>query len=225
MRRIGPIKYKKGIVTKRIEILTGAVVAAAILTPAASASGKVVVIGPRAAGDAAPWRGASGDAIRFQCLWFQRDINCAGNVNAVEFEKSSSASGRFLSVRVWLCHTNKAALEATFNNNYTGYTPVDVLNMRSIGLSGTGWFDLRINSNRFDYDNKRNLLMEIRWNGDDGYDVACWRSSQPYSRCYAYDDNASQGTVYNNGQRIRLTIGTMIGLEATSLGRVKTLFK
>lgn len=210
---------------KKIKILTAAFVGAAILAPAASASGKVIVVGPRAAADVAPWRGASGDAIRFHCLWFQRDVDYAGNVNAVEFEKSSSDSGRFNSVRVWLCHTNKAALEATFNNNYTGYTPVEVLNMRSISLSGTGWFDLRINSNRFNYDNKRNLLMEIRWNGDDGHNVACWRSSQPYSRCYAYDHNASQGTVHNNGQRIRLTIGTMIGLAPTSLGRVKTLFR
>ncbi len=206
-------------------IATAALAAASALAPAAHASGKVVVVGPRAAANVAPWRGASGDAIRFQCLWFQRDINCAGNVNAVEFEKSSSDSGRFLSVRVWLCHTNKAALEATFNNNYAGNTPVEVLNMRSINLSGTGWFDLRISANRFNYNNRDNLLMEIRWNGDDGHNVSCWRSAQPYSRCYAYDDNASQGTVYNNGQRIRLTIGTMIGLEATSLGRVKTLFR
>jgi hypothetical protein len=210
---------------KKIKIVTAALVAASALAGAAYASGKVVVIGARAAGNVAPWRGASGNAMRFQCLWFQRDINYAGNVNAVEFEKSSSDSGRFNSVRVWLCHTNKAALEATFNNNYTGYTPVDVLNMRSINLSGTGWFDLRITSNRFNYDNKRNLLMEIRWNGDDGHNVACWRSSQPYSRCYAYDHNAATGTVYNNGQRIRLTIGAMIGLEPTSMGRVRALFR
>ena len=210
---------------KKIKILAAAVVAAAILAPAASASGKVVVVGPRTAADVVPWRGGSGNALRFQCLWFQRDINYAGYVNAVEFEKTNSASGRFLGVLVLLCHTKKAALEAAFNNNYTGYTPLEVAHMRSIGLSGTGWFNLPVSPYRFKYDNRDNLLMEIRWNGDDGHDVPCWRSSQPYSRCYAYDHTATTGTVYNNGQRIRLTIGAMIGLAPTSLGRVKTLFR
>ncbi|NIT37089.1 MAG: hypothetical protein GTN49_11430 [candidate division Zixibacteria bacterium] len=210
---------------KKVMTLTTTVVAAAALAGTAYASGKVVVVGARAAANVAPWRGASGNAMRFQCLWFQRDINYAGYVNAVEFEKSNSASGRFLGVLVLLCHTKKVALEATFNNNYTGYTPVEVLHMRSFGLNGTGWYDLRINPDTFKYNNSDNLLMEIRWSGDEGHDVPCWRSSQPYSRCYAYDYNASQGTVYNNGQRVRLTIGTMAGLEPTSLGRVRALFR
>jgi hypothetical protein len=206
-------------------MVTAALVAASALAPAAHASGKVVVVGARAARNVVPWRGASGNSMRFQCLWFQRDVNYAGNVNGVEFDKVDAAGGRFNSVRVWLCHTRKVALESTFANNYTGFTPVQVLNMRSTTVSGTGWFDLGINVNQFNYNNRNNLLMEIRWDGDDGHDVRCWRSSQQYSRCYAYNHNASQGTVYNNGQRIRLTIATMIGLEPTSLGRVKTLFR
>jgi hypothetical protein len=206
-------------------MVTAALVAASALAPAAHASGKVVAVGARAARHVVPWRGASGNSMRFQCLWFQRDIDYAGNVNRVEFDKVDAAGGRFNSVRVWLCHTRKTALESTFANNYTGFTPVQVLNMRSTTVSGTGWFDLRINANQFNYNNRNNLLMEIRWDGDDGNDVRCWRSSQQYSRCYAFNHNASQGTVYNNGQRIRLTIATMIGLEPTSLGRVKTLFR
>jgi hypothetical protein len=210
---------------KKIEILTAAVVVAAILAPPVSATGKIVVVGARVGPDVVPWAGASADSMRFQCLWFQSDINYAGYVNAVRLEKTNAANGKFNSVRVWLCHSRKTALEPNFANNYTGDTPVQVLNMRSVTVSGTGWFDLRINANQFNYNNRNNLLMEIRWNGDDGYDVPCWRSRQQYSRCYAYDHNATTGTVYNNGQRIRLTIGTMAGLEPTSLGRVKTLFR
>jgi hypothetical protein len=210
---------------KKVIMVTAALVAASALAPAAFASGKVVVVGVRAARSVVPWRGASGDSMRFQCLWFQRDVDYAGYVNGVEFDKVDAAGGRFNSVRVWLCHTRKTALESAFADNYTGFTPVQVLNMRSVAVGGTGWFDLRINANQFNYNNRNNLLMEIRWDGDDDNDVRCWRSGQPYSRCYAFDHNASQGTVYNNGQRIRLTIGTMIGLEPTSLGRVKILFK
>ncbi len=210
---------------KKVIMVTAALVAASALAPAAHASGKVVVVGARAARPVAPWRGASGNSMRFQCLWFQQNINYAGNVNRVEFDKVYADGGRFNSVRAWLCHTRKTALESTFANNYTGFTPVQVLNMRSVAVSGTGWFDLRITANRFNYNNRNNLLMEIRWDTDDGHDVRCWRSNQSYSRCYAFNHNASQGTVYNNGQRIRLTIATMIGLEPTSLGRVKTLFR
>ena len=74
------------------------------------------------------------------------------------------------------------------------------------------------------YNNRNTLLMEVRWAGDDGNDVRCWRSNKPYRRCYAFDHNAAQGTVYNNSQRIRLTIG-MAGAAPTSLGRVKALFE
>ena len=209
---------------KKVIMVTAALAAASALAPAAVASGKVVVVGARAARHVAPWRGASGDSMRFQCLWRQSDINYAGYVNGVEFDKVDAAGARFNGVRVWLCHTRKTALESAFANNYTGFTPVQVLNMRSVTLSGTGWFDPGITANRFNYNNRNNLLMEIRWDGDDGNDVRCWRSGQSYSRCYAFNHNAAQGTVYNNGQRIRLTIGTMVGAAPTSLGRVKTLF-
>jgi len=203
-------------------ITAGALAAAA--APAA-ASGKVVVIGDRAAGNAVPWRGTGYDSLRFQCLWFQRDIAFAGYVNGVEFEKTTAASGRFNNVRAWLCHTNKTALEPTFADNYASNTPVAVLNMRSVTVAGTGWFDLGIQPARFNYDNRDNLLLEIRWNGDDGVSVPCWRSSQRNSRCYASDHTASQGTVFNNGQRIRLTIGTMTGVAPTSLGRLRALYR
>ena len=211
---------------KKALLVTAALaVALSFATAAAEDHGKVVTIGTHFAGNTIPWYGGLWDSCRFQCLWFKSDINYAGYVNAVEFEKTDATSGRFDSVRVWLCHSRNTTLEPTFADNYTGYTPLEVLNMRSLTVSGTGWFDLRIIANRFNYDNKRNLLMEVRWNADDGYDVPCWRSGQPYSRCYAYDHNATQGTVYNTGQRIRLHIGTMVGVEATSLGRVKTLFR
>lgn len=208
-----------------IKTLLATALALGTAAPPAGASGKVVVVGPRVTRSAVPWRGASGDSMRFQCLSFQRNIGYAGYINRVEFDKSSVAAGRFDSVRAWLCHTRRTALVNVFADNYTGFTPVQVLNMRSLTVDGTGWCDLRITPNRFDYDNHNNLLLEIRWDNDDGHDVPCWRSAQPYSRCYAFNHNAAQGTVYNNGQRLRLTIGTMVGAEGTSLGRVKTLFR
>jgi hypothetical protein len=44
-------------------------------------------------------------------------------------------------------------------------------------------------------------------------------------RVYAFNDFLGVGTVYDQGQYIRLHVGTMAGLEPTSLGRVKALFR
>jgi hypothetical protein len=67
--------------------------------------------------------------------------------------------------------------------------------------------------------------MEVRWNGDSGVTDSCARSAQANSRVYTGDHNASSGSVQNNGQCIRLYIGTMTGVEPTTLGRVKALYR
>ena len=211
---------------KKTLLVTAALAVAFSFAPAAAEdSGKVVTIGTHASGNAIPWWGTSYNSMRFQCLWFKSDINTAGYINVVEFEKSSGASGTFNDVRVWLCHTKKTALEATFNNNYTGSTPVQVRTSANLTLSGSGYFDIGITPNTFNYNNSDNLLMEIRWNGDTGTTCSCWRSSQPRSRVYASSHTATSGSVQNNGQCIRLHFGTMTGVAPTSLGRVTTLFR
>jgi len=202
-------------------------VAAVILASlSADASGKVVIIGKRVTANRSPWRGRGGYAMRFQCLWLQRDINCAGYINAVEFAyHSGSTTAAFNNVRIWLCHTTKTELEATFDNNYAGKTPVQVINKLSLVLSGTEWIDIGISPDKFSYNNRDNLLMEIRWRGDSGDDIYCWRYDMTAGRVYAFNDEATVGTVYAEGQYIRLHVGTMAGLEPTSLGRVRALYR
>ncbi len=211
---------------KKALLVTAALAVALTFAPAAAeAHGKVITIGTHAAGNAIPWWGASYNSCRFQCLWFKSDINTAGYINVVEFEKSSSTAGTFNDVRVWLCHTKKTALEATFANNYTGYTPVQVRTGGNLTLTGSGYFDIGITPNSFNYNNSDNLLMEVRWNGDSGATCSCYRSAQPLSRVYAWSHTATSGSVQRSGQCIRLHIGTMTGVTPSSLGRVKTLFR
>ncbi len=202
-------------------LVVGAVLAAA----AAGASGKVVTIGTRVNGNRVPWRGA-GAAMRFQCLWLKSEINVPGYINVVEFAYHSGSSiGGFNNVRVSLCHTTKTRLEPTFYNNYGGKTPVQVMNKLSLVLSGRAWLDIGIDADKFNYNNRDNLLMEIRWRGDSGNNIYCWRSDMTAGRVYAYNDEAAVGTVYYEGQYIRLHVATMVGLEPTSLGRVKALYR
>jgi hypothetical protein len=164
--------------------------------------------------------------MRFQCLWQQTDINFPGFVNAVEFKYSSGhTSGAFNNVRVWLCHTNKTALEAVFDDNYGGNTPVQVMDTLTLTLRGPGWLDIGIDPNKFNYNNRDNLLMEIRWKGSSGHIIYCKIYDATGGRCYAFNDAATAGTVVDEGQYIRLHINTMAGLEPTSLGRVRALYR
>jgi len=199
---------------------------ALLIPPLAEATGKVVTLGTQVTGNSIPWMGQGAGAMRFQCLWFERDIDYAGYVNAVEFAyQSGRPPAAFNNVKVWFCHTNKTALEATFDNNYAGNTPVQVMDKLTLTLSGTGWYDLGIDANKFSYNNRDNLLMEIRWFGDSETNLYCWRSEGTAARVYAKNDKAYIGTVENNSQYIRLHINTMAGVEPTSLGRVRALYR
>jgi hypothetical protein len=211
---------------KALILMFAALTVTAFVAPA-GATGKMVEIGTTAANNAIPWWGSSYDSMRYQCLWFQSDIAAAGYIQAIEWNRSTyTTTGTYNDCRVWLCHTTKTALEATFDNNYTGKTPVQVMNKTTFTMpAGPNWVDFGIDTNKFNYNNTDNLLMEVRWNGDSGTTCYCTRSAQANSRVYASDHNASSGSVQNNGQCIRLYIGTMTGVEPTTLGRVKALFR
>jgi hypothetical protein len=211
---------------KKLLFLAMAALTFAALAAPAGATGKVVTIGTYAANNAFPWWGASYNSMRFQCLWLQSDIAYAGYINKIEWNRGTyTTTGTFNQVRVWLCHTTKTTLESTFNNNYTGNTPVLVRPSGNYTVpGGPNYVDMPISTNTFNYNNTNNLLMEIRWNGDTGTTCYCWRSPDTSRRVSANDHNASSGTVWSNSQHIRLTIGTMTGLAPTSLGRIKSLY-
>ncbi len=210
---------------KKALILTAAVLALTAFATQAGATGKVVTLGTHAAGNVIPWWGASYDSCRFQCLWLQNEIGTAGYINVVEFEKSDTGSGTFNDVRAWVCHSTKTQLETTFDNNYTGKTPVQVRTGGTLAFSGSGYVDIGITPNTFNYNNTDNLLLEIRWNGDSGTSIGCYRSAASTGRIYAWDHTATTGTLQVTGQCVRVHFGTMTGVDPASLGRVKTLFR
>lgn len=212
---------------KKASILTTVVLAFGPFATQASATGKMVQIGTSAFLPNVPWDGASYNSMRFQCLWFKSDIGVAGYIQAIEWDRvRRTSSGTYDDTRAWLCHTTKTALEGTFDNNYTGKTPIQVLNKPTFKMpAGPGWVNFGIDPDKFNYNNSDNLLMEVRWNRDGG--VQDLVGARSYARCSVWTANhmATSGSVRDNGYCVRLYINTMTGVAPTSLGRVKSLFR
>ncbi len=167
-----------------------------------------VIIGVQAAGNYIPFWGNNYNACRFMTLYLQSEIDVLGKIVTLSFMPWSSATGTYDNVRVKLCHTSATELSTTFDNNYTGNTPVEVMNVGSllVGNAGNVWMDWDID---FDYNNTDNLLVEILWNGDAGVAVPIWRTTETVPRrLYAWDDNATTGTVGNQCYYVKLAIST-----------------
>jgi hypothetical protein len=167
-----------------------------------------VIIGTQVTGNYIPFWGSNYNACRFQTLYLQSEINQAGQIVTFSFMPSGSNTGTYDNVRVYMCHTNVAQLNTTFDVNYGGNTPELVINEPSmvIGNAGNIWMDWDV---AFDYNNVDNLLIEIRWNGDNGIGVPIWRTGEAVPRrLYAWDDNASTGTSGNQCYYAKLAIST-----------------
>jgi hypothetical protein len=167
-----------------------------------------VIIGVQATGNYIPFWGNSYDACRFMTLYLQSEIGIAGEIVTLSFMPSGSNTGTFDNVRVNLCHTSVTQLSTTFDDNYTGNTPVQVMNEPSlvVGNAGNVWMDWDVS---FAYNNTDNLLIEILWNGDNGVGVPIWRTTESVPRrLYAWNDMASVGTVGNQCYYVKLAIST-----------------
>jgi len=167
-----------------------------------------VIIGVQVTGNYIPFWGNSYDACRFMTLYLQSEINVAGQIVTLSFMPSTSSTGTFDNLRVNLCHTSATQLSTTFDANYTGNTPIEVMNEPSllIGNAGDVWMDWDI---AFDYNNTDNLLVEILWNGDGGVGVPIWRTTEAVPRrLYAWNDMATTGTTGTQCYYVKLAIST-----------------
>lgn len=174
-----------------------------------------VIIGSPYIGNVIPFWGQSYNACRFQVLFYQTEINISGNIIKFAFMPSSSGfvTGDYYRVKVLFCHTSVSQLSASFDLNYTGNTPVEVLSAETLTVGGAQnvWMDLPVD---FPYNNLDNLLVEITWSGDAGTNIALWRTSESVPRrLYAWSDQATTGTLQNTGNYVRLTIDTGIGVN------------
>ena len=71
---------------------------------------------------------------------------------------------KFYKLELRMCHTSRTVLTDNFQNNYDGHTPALVAKADPFTINAEldQWFGLGL-SPKFDYDNAKNLIVEIRW--------------------------------------------------------------
>jgi hypothetical protein len=211
---------------RRLAVLL--LVAAVALGAAAPAfaTGRRIVCYSASATTFCPFWGESYSGMRFQTNVEQSRIRYAGQITEVEFYNYSTTSARFNNYIVHLCHTDRDSLSPIFGVNYYG-TPVQVVSLSAYTIpAARGWFGLRMNR-RFTYDNVRNLLIEIRWEGDSNVNLPIYMSDQVTGnrRIWAVNNpNAYSGIGDSCAYYLRLNFGIFTGAAPTSLGRVKAMF-
>ena len=174
-------------------------------------------------------------AFRWQTMWFQSELNEAGAITKIEWQVYSGArpspGGTFNNCDILLCHTNISAVTSTFADNYGGNTPVNVFTGTCVIPASVAeqWITI-VEPKNFTFNNKDNLLIEVSWQGGSG--------SATYFKVRSSGSPPFPGRVYNTSSKTattgsvtasyhqygRITIGN-VGVEATSLGRVKSLFR
>ncbi len=168
-------------------------------------------------------------AMRFQCMWFQFEIDEKGNVARIEFlfESGGATPTALEGCKMILCHSSKEKLTNTFKKNYDFKTPVEVFKGKYTvpeGLKQNDWFTVAEPDN-FVYNNRNNLLMEISWTNATGAITKTYISTadQP-GRLRVFDATGTTGKLLpNQGHLARITIGNP-AVNPTSLGRVRALF-
>ncbi len=213
---------------KKHALLTLALVVA---TATAASAGVFLVGGGNTGGNTIPFWAAQA-AMRWQTIWDKSSITEAGPVSKVELISYTGGiriQSTFSTCKILLSHTTLTHVTTNYVNNYGGQTPVTVFSGTKVipVMGGSTWFTL-VEPTNFTYNRTYNLLIEVSWgsgtpsNGRSDFQI---NSRGSHGRIYAYNATATTGSVTTNyDQRGRITIG-FVGVEPTSLGRVKSIFK
>ncbi len=125
---------------------------------------------------------------------------------------ATNNAGTFYNYELRACHTALVDLTVTYDANYGGNTPVTVASASPLELNWTNgeWGSLVFDT-PFDYNGTDNLLLEFRWQGDDGRAVYAlgWYPPGGNRVLDGYSLTNPTGTLrsYMNRLRIHFTTG------------------
>jgi hypothetical protein len=114
--------------------------------------------------------------------------------------------GIFYNSFILACHTTVSELESTFDRNYSGNVPETVMSVNPLVLQWVNnqWHGLAF-ARPFSYNGTDNLILEYRWQGDDGnsvYDRGFYTVGN--RACDARSSTAPRGTPRNYMPRHRI---------------------
>ena len=197
---------------------------------AASAGAVLVTVGSQGREVAYPFRGNAGvNAVRCQDLVLASELRPTKANPVIEivqwewFASTTTTEGFFHNFSIKVCHTDRTALTADFNDNYGSFTPVTVYTLASQYLKPdpNDWFGIPFLT-QFYYNGYSNVIFEVEWNGDTGGYTHTYWSAAP-ARC-VYNYNGGTPAVHDYVHYMRITIHYIPGVAPTSLGRVKALY-
>jgi len=170
-------------------------------------------------GNVIPFWGSSYPAVRFQTIYYQNQINMAGRIVRFAFMPTTTISGVYNNFRFYLCHTTQTELSSTFNTNYSGNTPLLVIDSATFTVNGVAqqWLEWPIS---FDYNNTANLLIEVCWRGSNSMNVPLyveWLTGS--KRVFNLgNDSAPSGSVDYVVYYAKLSIEGLTGTEEVVIG-------
>ncbi len=139
----------------------------------------------------------SRQAARFQALYTSDEVGAEGNIVRIALNRTAMKATNVSNLRIYMAHTDLFSLTTDFDSNYNGYL-TEVFHEKEYVLNSSdsdSWLYFDLNGN-FTYDSEHNLLVEIRWNGTGGADIATSsRTTGGDTEAYALDDNAD--TAFN----------------------------
>jgi hypothetical protein len=165
--------------------------------------------------------------VRNQDLVLSSDAVPAGTITTWEWRCHLSGvenkAGTYHNFKLLVCHTSLSQLTKDFKANYDGNTPVEAYSrsQQRIYAERGAWFGWAFDAN-FQYDGRRNLIIEVYWKDSDRQGQTSTYATAGTARGL-YDVNGSISLV-NYWHHMRITLEG-IGIERTSLGRVKTLYQ
>jgi len=158
-----------------------------------------------------PWYGYT-SSMRFQALYTSDRIGRSGTIHEISVFKDyygSSYHSTFPNVSVKLCNTTVSTLGSSASGNYGGGTPVTVFHATSLARGASDNWDSVTCQTDFTYDNSKNLLVEVTWEGSgSGYTYTMGTYvSYPYMAYYPGSGDTTYDYMYTAYYLINTRIG------------------
>jgi hypothetical protein len=122
-------------------------------------------------------------------------------IDSIQFLRAPAPDGDSAAFRNFVLlagHTTATVLDSAFAQNYGGIEPETVLAVDTLNLSWPpGQWGSLVFSRPFEYDGHRNLLLEMRWSGDDTSTLFVGHWMTPVTRSvFAGEASAEHGQLW-----------------------------